>query len=197
MSSVPLTYVCPFFLQNFYTCNYFLFTLFLVDILDRVIIYPVHLWQEVSAAKCCWFIRLWMFYSSSPRSCFFANDRLVSYTFFLLEQWTTYKYLIIHPQWFLFLSDISLIYHVIRGQGTIKLYVVYNVLEVRNCLSEVCVSLTIGVVDLCFCFRSLTNSANHLARMFCKFCSTQLKDCHRARQIMWHLNWCGSFWTRQ
>lgn len=28
-------------------------------------------------------------------------------------------------------SDISLIYHMIRGQGTIKLYVVYNVLEVR------------------------------------------------------------------
>lgn len=27
-------------------------------------------------------------------------------------------------------SDISLIYHFIRGQGTIKLYVVYNVLEV-------------------------------------------------------------------
>lgn len=31
-----------------------------------------------------------------------------------------------------FLSDISLIYHVIRGQGTIKLYVVYNVLEVSG-----------------------------------------------------------------
>ncbi|XP_057728218.1 protein POLLEN DEFECTIVE IN GUIDANCE 1-like isoform X1 [Arachis stenosperma] len=27
-------------------------------------------------------------------------------------------------------TDISLIYHMIRGQGTIKLYVVYNVLEV-------------------------------------------------------------------
>ncbi|KAF3785583.1 POLLEN DEFECTIVE IN GUIDANCE 1 protein [Nymphaea thermarum] len=27
--------------------------------------------------------------------------------------------------------DISLIYHIIRGQGTLKLYVVYNVLEVR------------------------------------------------------------------
>ncbi|KAL6999420.1 hypothetical protein U1Q18_000581, partial [Sarracenia purpurea var. burkii] len=26
-------------------------------------------------------------------------------------------------------TDISLIYHMIRGQGTIKLYVVYNVLE--------------------------------------------------------------------
>lgn len=36
----------------------------------------------------------------------------------------------IHPQLFFFVSDISLIYHVIRGQGTIKLYVVYNVLEV-------------------------------------------------------------------
>ncbi|KAK4491844.1 hypothetical protein RD792_002621 [Penstemon davidsonii] len=29
-------------------------------------------------------------------------------------------------------ADISLIYHMIRGQGTIKLYVVYNVLEVRE-----------------------------------------------------------------
>lgn len=29
-------------------------------------------------------------------------------------------------------SDISLIYHIIRGQGTIKLYVVYNVLEVKT-----------------------------------------------------------------
>lgn len=29
-------------------------------------------------------------------------------------------------------SDISLIYHMIRGQGTIKLYVVYNVLEVSG-----------------------------------------------------------------
>lgn len=29
-------------------------------------------------------------------------------------------------------SDISLIYHMIRGQGTIKLYVVYNVLEVSQ-----------------------------------------------------------------
>ncbi|CAN4103675.1 unnamed protein product [Withania somnifera] len=29
-------------------------------------------------------------------------------------------------------TDISLIYHMIRGQGTIKLYVVYNVLEVRT-----------------------------------------------------------------
>lgn len=28
--------------------------------------------------------------------------------------------------------DISLIYHMIRGQGTIKLYVVYNVLEVSD-----------------------------------------------------------------
>lgn len=30
------------------------------------------------------------------------------------------------------MADISLIYHMIRGQGTIKLYVVYNVLEVRK-----------------------------------------------------------------
>nr|KJB81560.1 hypothetical protein B456_013G150200 [Gossypium raimondii] len=28
-------------------------------------------------------------------------------------------------------TDISLIYHMIRGQGTIKLYMIYNVLEVR------------------------------------------------------------------
>jgi hypothetical protein len=36
--------------------------------------------------------------------------------------------------------DISLIYHVIRGQGTIKLYVVYNVLEVSKavCWKFIC-----------------------------------------------------------
>ncbi|KAJ0987584.1 hypothetical protein J5N97_005940 [Dioscorea zingiberensis] len=34
------------------------------------------------------------------------------------------------------LTDISLIYHFIRGQGTVKLYVVYNVLEVRNMISQ-------------------------------------------------------------
>ncbi|KAL5219472.1 hypothetical protein ABZP36_020156, partial [Zizania latifolia] len=33
-------------------------------------------------------------------------------------------------------SDISLIYHVIRGQGTIKLYVVYNVLEIFDKLCQ-------------------------------------------------------------
>ncbi|KAI3729698.1 hypothetical protein L6452_18361 [Arctium lappa] len=37
-------------------------------------------------------------------------------------------------------TDISLIYHMIRGQGTIKLYVVYNVLEVKDqrigCLAD-------------------------------------------------------------
>jgi len=32
--------------------------------------------------------------------------------------------------------DISLIYHVIRGQGTIKLYVVYNVLEIFDKLCQ-------------------------------------------------------------
>lgn len=35
-------------------------------------------------------------------------------------------------------SDISLIYHMIRGQGTIKLYVVYNVLEVRKFILYQC-----------------------------------------------------------
>jgi|APAra0007618328_1042625.scaffolds.fasta_scaffold04294_1 hypothetical protein len=36
------------------------------------------------------------------------------------------------PCVFLFVStDISLIYHMIRGQSTIKLYVVYNILEVK------------------------------------------------------------------
>ncbi|PRQ25827.1 putative Tapt1 family protein [Rosa chinensis] len=29
-------------------------------------------------------------------------------------------------------TDISLIYYMIRGQGTIKLYVVYNVLETED-----------------------------------------------------------------
>jgi len=33
-------------------------------------------------------------------------------------------------------SDISLIYHVIRGQSTIKLYVVYNVLEIFDKLCQ-------------------------------------------------------------
>ncbi|KAF5450303.1 hypothetical protein F2P56_030668 [Juglans regia] len=33
-------------------------------------------------------------------------------------------------------TDISLIYHMIRGQGTIKLYVVYNVLEIFDKLSQ-------------------------------------------------------------
>jgi len=31
---------------------------------------------------------------------------------------------------FIVVLDISLIYHIIRGQATIKLYVIYNVLEV-------------------------------------------------------------------
>ncbi|CAK9149184.1 unnamed protein product [Ilex paraguariensis] len=34
------------------------------------------------------------------------------------------------------LTDISLIYHMIRGQGTIKLYVVYNVLEIFDKLCQ-------------------------------------------------------------
>ncbi|KAL3510375.1 hypothetical protein ACH5RR_029776 [Cinchona calisaya] len=34
------------------------------------------------------------------------------------------------------LADISLIYHMIRGQGTIKLYVVYNVLEIFDKLCQ-------------------------------------------------------------
>lgn len=101
----------------------------LVDILDHVIIYPMYLWQEVPAAKCCWFIRLWMFCSSSPWSCLFANDRSPPPTVFC---WTSGHptYLLIGLRLFFFVADISLIYHVIRGQGTIKLYVVYNVLEV-------------------------------------------------------------------
>ncbi|GAB2279941.1 hypothetical protein Dimus_014577 [Dionaea muscipula] len=33
-------------------------------------------------------------------------------------------------------TDISLIYHMIRGQGTVKLYVVYNVLEIFDKLSQ-------------------------------------------------------------
>ncbi|GAB2296937.1 hypothetical protein Dimus_031039 [Dionaea muscipula] len=47
-------------------------------------------------------------------------------------------------------TDISLIYHMIRGQGTIKLYVVYNVLEEFFCLTSVATfSSLLILVDLC------------------------------------------------
>lgn len=49
---------------------------------------------------------------------------------FLLNKWPSYVFVNRPTIVFFFVADISLIYHVIRGQGTIKLYVVYNVLEV-------------------------------------------------------------------
>lgn len=121
---LPLTFYQLYFLQG----HSFPFSPSLVDILDHVIIYPMYLWQEVPAAKCCWFIRLWMFCSSSPWSCLFANDRSPPNRF-LLNKWPSYVF-VNRPTIVFFVADISLIYHVIRGQGTIKLYVVYNVLEV-------------------------------------------------------------------
>ncbi|CAI0454045.1 unnamed protein product [Linum tenue] len=51
-------------------------------------------------------------------------------------------------------TDISLIYHMIRGQGTIKLYVVYNVLEIFD---KLCQSFGGDV------FQTLFNSAEGLA----------------------------------
>ncbi|XP_020672701.1 protein POLLEN DEFECTIVE IN GUIDANCE 1 [Dendrobium catenatum] len=44
-------------------------------------------------------------------------------------------------------TDISLIYHMIRGQGTVKLYVVYNVLEVFD---KLCQSLGEDVLQVLF-----------------------------------------------
>ncbi|XP_020260220.1 protein POLLEN DEFECTIVE IN GUIDANCE 1-like [Asparagus officinalis] len=52
------------------------------------------------------------------------------------------------------LTDISLIYHIIRGQGTIKLYVVYNVLEIFD---KLCQSFGEDVLQVLF------NSAEGLA----------------------------------
>ncbi|KAJ6845051.1 uncharacterized protein M6B38_290175 [Iris pallida] len=54
----------------------------------------------------------------------------------------------------LHMTDISLIYHIIRGQGTIKLYVVYNVLEVFD---KLCQSFGEDVLQVLF------NSAEGLA----------------------------------
>ncbi|KAE8690929.1 hypothetical protein F3Y22_tig00110893pilonHSYRG00753 [Hibiscus syriacus] len=51
-------------------------------------------------------------------------------------------------------TDISLIYHMIRGQGTIKLYVVYNVLEIFD---KLCQNFGGDV------FQTLFNSAEGLA----------------------------------
>ncbi|KAJ6834078.1 uncharacterized protein M6B38_337635 [Iris pallida] len=51
-------------------------------------------------------------------------------------------------------TDISLIYHIIRGQGTIKLYVVYNVLEIFD---KLCQSFGEDVLQVLF------NSAEGLA----------------------------------
>lgn len=51
-------------------------------------------------------------------------------------------------------TDISLIYHMIRGQGTIKLYVVYNVLEIFD---KLCQSFVGDVLETLF------NSADGLA----------------------------------
>ncbi|KAB2604332.1 protein POLLEN DEFECTIVE IN GUIDANCE 1 [Pyrus ussuriensis x Pyrus communis] len=51
-------------------------------------------------------------------------------------------------------TDISLIYHMIRGQGTIKLYVVYNVLEIFD---KLCQSFNPDVLQTLF------NSADGLA----------------------------------
>ncbi|XP_020247991.1 protein POLLEN DEFECTIVE IN GUIDANCE 1-like isoform X1 [Asparagus officinalis] len=56
------------------------------------------------------------------------------------------------------LTDISLIYHIIRGQGTVKLYVVYNVLEIFD---KLCQSFGEDVLQVLF------NSAEGLAN-----CST-------------------------
>lgn len=52
-------------------------------------------------------------------------------------------------------TDISLIYHMIRGQGTIKLYVVYNVLEIFD---KLCQSFNGDVLQMLF------HSAEGLAR---------------------------------
>ena len=107
------------------------------------------LWQAVSAAKCCWFIRLWLFCSSSTRSCFFANDRFVIFLLALLNY--DILHIFCNLRQLVSVSDISLIYHVIRGQGTIKLYVVYNVLEVREVfIWNVCTQYTFWQTDLTF-----------------------------------------------
>ncbi|XP_061355800.1 protein POLLEN DEFECTIVE IN GUIDANCE 1-like [Gastrolobium bilobum] len=51
--------------------------------------------------------------------------------------------------------DISLIYHMIRGQGTIKLYVIYNVIEIFD---KLCQSFNADVLQMLF------HSAERLAR---------------------------------
>jgi Eukaryotic membrane protein family len=70
-----------------------------------------------------------MFRCIKSRCCFSTNDRYPVLVFTGFPNILVIHLLVLRPS---FLSDISLIYHVIRGQGTIKLYVVYNVLEVRS-----------------------------------------------------------------
>ena len=59
-----------------------------------------------------------------------SHDCVISFLFALI--WFNVILLLFVPPLKLAASDISLIYHMIRGQGTIKLYVVYNVLEVST-----------------------------------------------------------------
>lgn len=61
---------------------------------------------------------------------FFCSTIVLVFTLAFWRQYFNLYPLIGLLVYFLFGSDISLIYHMIRGQGTIKLYVVYNVLEV-------------------------------------------------------------------
>ncbi|XVF85566.1 hypothetical protein PTKIN_Ptkin17bG0127500 [Pterospermum kingtungense] len=53
------------------------------------------------------------------------------------------------------LTDISLIYHMIRGQGTIKLYVVYNVLEIFD---KLCQSFGGDAITLSTCIVAHNNA---------------------------------------
>ncbi|TYH90156.1 hypothetical protein ES332_A13G030500v1 [Gossypium tomentosum] len=70
-------------------------------------------------------------------------------------------------------TDISLIYHMIRGQGTIKLYMVYNVLEI---IDKLCQSFGGDV------FETLFNSAEGLAT-----CSQENMRFWIRRQLLYQL----------
>uniref|UniRef100_A0A161ZHW4 Protein POLLEN DEFECTIVE IN GUIDANCE 1 n=1 Tax=Daucus carota subsp. sativus TaxID=79200 RepID=A0A161ZHW4_DAUCS len=101
--------------------------------LSIVTIMPIRLimvaWRNLNARH---FIR-----PSAAELCDFGCFVALACGVFLLEQ-----------------TDISLIYHIIRGQGTIKLYVVYNVLEIFD---KMCQSLGGDVLHTLF------NSAEGLA----------------------------------
>lgn len=87
--------------------------------------------------------------------------RIISFSFFIIVYYLIILLLSQFSDWYhcdfilLFLHsplnflslDISLIYHMIRGQGTIKLYVVYNVLEVTS----LCALLRDLMIEILIC----------------------------------------------